>query len=305
MKRIRVGTASWTDRTLIKSGTFYPRQVTTAEGRLKFYAEHFNTVEVDSTYYALPSERNAVLWASRTPPEFVFHIKAYSMLTGHPTLVKTIPRVFREELPKEILKKTQAKEFPEEIVEAAFDMFQAALRPLQDAGKLGCLLFQFPPWFVPSARSYAWLELVREKLHGHRLAVEFRNWRWITHPEKERSLKFLRGRAMTYVITDAPWIKGWEGPLAITAPVVYLRFHGRNRQNWFKKGVPTVERYRYLYNEKELEQWAKKVRQAAEGADQTFVLFNNCYENYGVKNAKGLQRLLQDSETCLNGGERP
>ena len=293
MEKTRVGTASWTDKTLIESGTFYPRQVTTAEGRLKFYAEHFDTVEVDSSYYALPSERNAMLWAQRTPPGFVFHIKAYSMLTGHPTLVKSIPKVLRGELPRAILEKAQAKAFPKEVVEAAFDMFQSALRPLKEAGKLGGLLFQFPPWFVPSARTYGWLELVREKLRDQALAVEFRNWRWITSPEKERALGFLKEHHMSYVIIDAPWIKGWKAPLAVTAPMVYLRFHGRNRKNWFKKGVATVERYRYLYNEKELERWAEKVTKVHGKADETFVLFNNCYENYGVKNAKALKRLLQ------------
>jgi uncharacterized protein YecE (DUF72 family) len=293
MKKIRVGTASWTDKTLIESATFYPRQVTTAEGRLRFYAEHFDTVEVDSTYYALPSERNAVLWAKRTPPGFVFHAKAYSMLTGHPTLVKSIPKVLQQELSKMILEKASAKEFPKEIVEAAFDMFQAALKPLKEAGKLGCLLFQFPPWFVPSAKAYAWLELVHEKLHDHHLAVEFRNWQWIAPSDKDRSFKFLKDHAMSYVIIDAPWIKGWEAPMAVTAPIVYLRFHGRNRENWFKKGVATVERYRYLYDDKELEQWAEKAKKAHAEADQTFVLFNNCYENFGVKNAKALQRLLQ------------
>ncbi len=252
-------------------------------------------MEVDSSYYALPAERNAVLWAQRTPPGFVFHIKAYSMLTGHPTLVKSIPKVLREELPKDILKKAQVKEFPNEIVEAAFDMFASALRPLKDAGKLGCLLFQFPPWLVPSDRAYKWLELVREKLPHHHLAVEFRNWRWLASPEKERSVKFLKDHGISYVIIDAPWIKGWEGPVAVTAPISYLRFHGRNRQNWFKKGIETVQRYRYLYEEDDLRKWTEKVKTTSKQAEQTFAIFNNCYENHGIENAKTLQRLLQEA----------
>ena len=294
MGKTRVGTASWTDKTLIESGAFYPRQVTTAEGRLRFYAQHFDTVEVDATYYALPAERNAVLWAERTPHGFIFHIKAYSMLTGHPTLVKSIPKVLGGELPKDLLAKVRAKEFPKEVVEAAFDMFRAALRPLKEAGKLGCLLFQFPPWFVPSAGAYRWLELVREKLPDHRLAVEFRNWQWIRPPEKERSLLFLKDHDISYVVIDAPWIKGWEGPLAVTAPTAYIRFHGRNRENWFKKGVETVERYRYLYKEEELKRWADKIKRASRQAEQIFAVFNNCYENFGIKNAKTLLRLLQE-----------
>ena len=215
------------------------------------------------------------------------------MLTGHPTLVKGIPKVLQGELPKSTMEKAQEKAFPKEVVEAAFDMFASALRPLKEAGKLGCLLFQFPPWFVPSERAYAWLELVREKLPNHHLAVEFRNWQWITSPEKEKSLKFLKDHAISYVVIDAPWVKGWEGPVAVTAGIVYMRFHGRNRENWFKKGVETVERYRYLYKEDELRKWADKVRGASKEAEQTFAIFNNCFENYGVKNAKALKQLLQ------------
>ena len=289
---IRVGTASWTDKTLIKSGTFYPRQVVTAEGRLRFYAAHFDTVEVDSTYYALPAERNAVLWARRTPPGFVFHIKAYSMLTGHPTLVKSIPKVLQQGLPKNILPKKQAKEFPKEVVEAAFDMFQATLMPLKAAGKLGCLLFQFPPWFVPSPKAYTWLELVREKLPDHQLAIEFRNRRWITSPDKERALQFLKDHLLSYVVIDAPWIKDWEGPAVVTAAMAYIRLHGRNRENWFKKGIATVERYRYLYREEELKKWAETIQEVGKEADETFAIFNNCYENYGIKNAETLMRLI-------------
>jgi uncharacterized protein YecE (DUF72 family) len=295
MEKTRVGTASWTDKTLIESGTFYPKQVTTAEGRLRFYAEHFDTVEVDSSYYALPAERNAVLWAKRTPPGFVFHIKAYSMLTGHPTLVKGIPKVLQTELPKSTLEKVRETTFPKEVLEAAFDMFASALRPLKEAGKLGCLLFQFPPWFVPSASAYRWLELVRDKLLEHHLAVEFRHWHWITSPEKERSLEFLRGHNISYVAIDAPWVKGWEGPVAVTAAIAYFRFHGRNRTNWFKKDVETVERYRYLYKEEELRRWADQVKETSSKTEETFVIFNNCFQNYGIKNAKNLQQLLQQS----------
>jgi uncharacterized protein YecE (DUF72 family) len=292
MEKIRVGAASWTDKTLIKSGTFYPRQVNTAEGRLRFYAEHFDTVEVDSSYYALPSERNAVLWKERTPPKFVFHIKAYSMLTGHPTLVKSIPKVLKAELPRETLSRGQAKTFPKEIVEAAFDMFASALRPLKEVGKLGCLLFQFPPWFVPSSQAYAWLGLVREKLPQHHLAVEFRNWRWIKAPAFKTSLEFLKHHHMSYVIVDAPWIKDWEGPVAVTADTSYLRFHGRNRENWFKKGVETVERYRYLYREDELTKWAQKTKRASQTSEKVFVIFNNCYQNNGIKNALQFASLI-------------
>jgi uncharacterized protein YecE (DUF72 family) len=178
-------------------------------------------------------------------------------------------------------------------VEAAFGMFEASLGPLKAAGKLGCLLFQFPPWFVPSPEAYAWLGLVKEKLPDHQLAIEFRNPRWITSPDKERALQFLRDHVLSYVVIDAPWIKGWEAPAAVTAAMAYIRLHGRNRENWFKKGMPTVERYRYLYRDEELKQWAQKVREIGHEADKTFAIFNNCYGDYGIKNAKTLMRLMQ------------
>ena len=148
---------------------------------------------------------------------------------------------------------------------------------------------------MPSARAYRWLELVREKLPDHHLAVEFRNWRWVTTPERQGSLKFLKDHAIAYVIIDAPWIKGWEGPVAVTAALAYVRLHGRNHENWFKKGIATVERYRYLYKEEELKRWADKIKRASWQAEQTFAIFNNCYEDFGIKNAKMLKGLLKEA----------
>ena len=285
MGKLYIGTASWTDKTLIKSGRFYPKGGSTAEARLRFYADHFDTVEVDSSYYAIPAERNAVLWAKRTPEGFIFNIKAYSMLTGHPTLIKGIPRILAAELPPKLSKQQQAREFPIEIVEAAFDMFVHTLRPLQDTGKLGCILFQFPPWFLPSRKSFDWLKLVREKTREMMVAVEFRHQRWIESPDKDKAVHFLKEHGMTFVAVDGPWIHGWAGPGALTSDVAYIRLHGRNRKSWFARGVRTVEKYRYLYPDKELLPWAARVENVAQRAQQTFVLFNNCYADYGVKNA--------------------
>jgi uncharacterized protein YecE (DUF72 family) len=267
--------------------------VTTPEGRLRFFAKHFDTVEVDSTYYAIPAERNAGLWVQRTPAGFVFHVKAYSMLTGHPTQIKALPARLRDELPTSIQKKLYEKHFPKPLVDAAFDMFRTALNPLKATGKLGCLLFQFPPWFVPSAGAYRWMEMVRNRFPGYNLAVEFRNVGWLTPSEKEKSLEFLKDNSMSYVIVDAPWIKAWHGPVGVTAPMAYLRLHGRNRKNWFKRGVETVERYRYLYGEEELAAWADRTRQALGHAKQVFVIFNNCFEDYGIRNAKTFKGLLE------------
>src|SRR5579864_253427 len=138
-----VGTASWTDPTLVKSDVFYPRALKTAEDRLRFYAEQFNTVEVDATYYALISERNAELWAERTPPGFVFNIKAFAMLTQHPVVTARLPAALKSILPAHERAAPRLLHPPLEVLEMAFGMFWSALAPLRAAGKLGHLLFQF------------------------------------------------------------------------------------------------------------------------------------------------------------------
>jgi uncharacterized protein YecE (DUF72 family) len=292
MTEIRIGTASWTEKTLLESGTFYPKDITTAEGRLNFYAQHFDTVEVDSTYYSPPAERNAVLWAERTPPGFLFNIKAYSMLTKHPTLIKSIPKVLRGSLPSKYTEEPKSTDFPKEIVEAAFDMFHSALRPLKDATKLGCVLFQFPPWFLPSPEAYKWLELVREKFPSTCVAVEFRNRKWLVTSERKKAADFLKANGMSSVAVDAPWISNWEGPIDLTTDISYMRFHGRNRESWFKKGIATEEKYRYAYAERELKAWAGPIKAVSEPANIVFVIFNNCYQDYAVRNAGMMKGLL-------------
>src|SRR3990172_1873772 len=122
----RVGTASWTDPTLVASGSFYPPSARTAEDRLRFYAEHFDTVEVDSTYYALPSERNAELWAERTPADFVFHVKAFSLLTTHGAETARLPRAIKELLSEENLSKPRLASPSPEVRDLAFQMFTQA-----------------------------------------------------------------------------------------------------------------------------------------------------------------------------------
>src|SRR5947209_5127695 len=141
---ILVGTASWTDKTLLESG-WYPPDVTNPEQRLRFYAEQFPLVEVDSTYYTPPNERNSELWAARTPPEFRFNVKAFSLLTQHPTKVSALYKDVRPDTDK---RNVYAKDLHPKIVDEVWDRFLSALEPLHDAGKLGALLFQFPQWFT-------------------------------------------------------------------------------------------------------------------------------------------------------------
>ena len=158
--KILIGTSSWTDPTLVKDGHFYPPDAKSAEGRLRFYASKFPIVEVDSTYYFPPSESNSVLWIERTPPEFTFNIKAYSLLTNHPTKRESLYKDLQDQAPAD-KRNVYREQLPDEAVDEVWQRFRDALMPLHSAGKLGAVLFQFPQWFVISKKSKAYIDEVR------------------------------------------------------------------------------------------------------------------------------------------------
>src|SRR5919201_3802029 len=206
MGEIRVGITGWTEPTLIKQSDFYPKDAKTAEARLRFYASRFPIVEVDSTYYAPPSERNSVLWIERTPKDFTFNIKAYSMLTQHPTRVDRLYRDLREQLPAELAEKRNLypDKVPDEIVDEVWQRFHDALMPLHSAGKLGAVLFQFPPWFVISRKNKAYIEEAAGRLEDFRMAVELRHKSWFEGSNVEETLSFLESQDLPFVCVDMP-----------------------------------------------------------------------------------------------------
>ena len=297
---VRVGTASWTDPTLVKSGRFYPKEATSAEARLRFYASQFPIVEVDASYYYLPREDQAGLWVDRTPPDFVFNVKAFSLLTGHPTRRKAIPKELEEEIDPEHRGKERvyAGHLSQEAVDELWRRFHEALLPLDSAGKLGAVLFQYPEWFTPRRSSREELRRLRERLDGYQPCVEFRNATWMaTDTDRERTLAFLSELELPLVCVDMP--QGFRSslpPLAeVTSPeLAVVRFHGRDPEAWTKKTV--TERFRYHYDERELQEWVPKVEHLAEGARNVHVLMNNCYSDYAVSNAKQFADLLNDAE---------
>jgi uncharacterized protein YecE (DUF72 family) len=186
------GTSSWTDKTLIASKRFYPSTSMSAEDRLRYYAERFPFVEVDSTYYALPSERNASLWVERTPAHFVFNIKAFGLLTQHPVSTRSLPTQVKEELPKEGLEKSRLypKDLPEDARELVWSMFASSLEPLVAAGKLGAVLFQFPRWFVRSRKGFDYLRELGDRV-SYPVAIEFRGGGWMDPDKRESTLEQL------------------------------------------------------------------------------------------------------------------
>jgi uncharacterized protein YecE (DUF72 family) len=298
---IRVGTASWTDPTMTAAGVFYPAGADSAEDRLTYYASRFPLVEVDATYYSLPARRTSELWVERTPPDFTFDIKAHALMTGQPTETKRLPKDIRTALPPELVEKPRiyAKDLPEELKGAVWEWFLDGLEPLREAGQLGSILLQYPRWFFTSSENRDTILDATERLGEVRKAVEFRNGTWFNEKNVERTMRFLEDHEIPLVMVDGPQgFKSSIPPIAATtsADLAVVRFHGRRAETWEAKGIPTVERFRYLYGRDELGEWVPRIREAAAQARETHVLMNNCYANYGSTNARELAALLLEQE---------
>lgn len=299
MGGVRVGTASWTDKTLLESG-WYPPEAGTPEERLKFYASRFSVVEVDSTYYALPSERNAVLWAERTPKGFLFDVKAFSLMTGHPTKHRALPKDVRAMLPKEAPDPLYPKDVPDDVRETAWEMFRAALMPLHSAGKLGLVMFQYAQWFFPGPREKEQILEIRKRLPDYDFAVEFRQKKWFEdEAAAKKTLEFLRSEGIPFVAVDMP--QGFASSLppiaeATSGRWAVVRFHGRREETWNKRGIPPIERFRYDYSKEELDEWVPRVEALREKAKETHALFNNCYRDYATRNASTFADMLGEGQ---------
>lgn len=282
---------------MVKDGGFYPPSAKSAEARLKYYATRFPLVEVDSTYYYPPSERNSVLWIERTPANFTFNIKAYSLLTNHPTRPDSLYADIREELAPEALAKRflYRDSLPSEAVDEVWQRFRDALMPLHSSGKLGSILFQFPQWFTISKKNKAYIEECAERLADYRIAVEFRHNSWMTEANRAETLAFLRGRSLPLVCVDMP--QGFDSSMPALAEVTaedlaMVRFHGRNQQAWQAKSETAAERFKYDYSTAELQEWVPRIQGLAGAARETHVLMNNCYRDFAVRNARELGDLL-------------
>jgi uncharacterized protein YecE (DUF72 family) len=299
---VRVGTASWTDPTMTAAGVFYPPEADSAEERLGYYASRFPVVEVDATYYALPSRRLSELWVERTPPDFVFDIKAHALLTGQPTETKRLPKAIREALPPTLADKSRlyAKDLPGELLAEVWRTFADGLAPLAEHGQLGAVFLQYPKWFFTSSENRDAIREAKAALDpfGLRVAVEFRNATWFNEKNAERTMRFLEDEGIPLVMVDGPQgFKSSVPPVVATTSkdLAVVRFHGRRTATWEDmKGRATVERFRYLYDEDELREWVPRIAQAAAQAEDTHVLMNNCYANYGSTNARELAKLLAE-----------
>jgi uncharacterized protein YecE (DUF72 family) len=302
-KRILIGVAGWTDPTLTRGGVFYPPGVETAEARLRYYASRFPIVEVDSTYYALPTRPMAVEWVSRTPAHFVFDVKAHGLMTGHGADVRRLPDWLRRALPRAGREtgRVYGKDLPEELRGEVWRRFLDALEPLRTAGKLGAVLLQFPRWFTPCRAAARFLEDARTRLDGLIGAVEFRHRSWMAGRLAARTTALLEALDLAYVVVDGP--QGLESSMpplvAITSPrLAVLRLHGRRRETWEVRNDPATERYRYLYDDGELTEHLQAVLELSarkEGA--LHIIYNNCHGNYAATNAAELTYRLLSAPT--------
>src|SRR5215469_15252361 len=290
MGQVRVGTASWTDRTLIDSG-WYPPEADTPERRLRYYARQFSLVEVDATYYALPAEQTALAWAARTPAGFTFNVKAFSLFTQHPTPVTALPKDLRPAVEKTGKDRVYLKDVDQAVVDQVWERFLGALDPLRAERKLGAILLQFPPWFPIGRARKDYIVACAQRAAPRRVCIEFRNKTWMTPENQEETLGFLASHQLPYVCVDMP--QGYPSSippvLAATTDLALVRMHGHS-DKWDSKDI--YERFGYRYSDGEISEWAPKIRDLAASTSTTHVLFNNCYRNYAQVNAQQLTERL-------------
>jgi uncharacterized protein YecE (DUF72 family) len=291
-----IGLTAWTQPSLARH--LYPPTIKTAEERLHFYSSRFPLTEVDATFYRPLAERTAALWVARTPPGFVIDVKAFRLLTQHPTPPSQLWRDLRDELPPELLARANiyARDLPREVVAEVLRRFTAALEPLRTAGRLGLVLFQLPRYVYPSPASFGYLEWVATQCSGLQLAIEFRQRRWMDDEHRDETIDFLTRHHLAFVCVDEP--KGLPStlpPIAVaTADVAEVKFHGRNAVQWEARGVTPADRHRYNYRARELAEWVPRIRALHEGGRPVHILMNNCADGACVRNAKSLARLLAD-----------
>jgi len=294
---VLVGTASWTDKTLINCGRFYPPHVRTPEARLRHYASVFPLVEVDSSYYGMPTPDHARRWVERTPDGFTMNVKSFRLFTGHQTPPVVLHRDIQVELgPAASRPVLYYRDLPEHLRDELWRRFIEALVPLKSAGRLGLVHFQFPPWVRCNSTGRGHVAHCVERMAGHTVSVEFRHGSWFTPAQREGTLAFERELAVVHTVVDGP--QGFDNSVPAvwtrTHPAgALVRLHGRNAGTWNLPGTRAAsDRFDYDYPQDELAGLASSIRQLSLEGAFTHVVFNNNMEDQGPRNAKCLMALL-------------
>ena len=289
--RVLFGTTSWADRSLVQSGAFYPRKTMTARARLAHYASRFPLAEIATTYRFPPTPELAVQWAERTPPGFTFDVRAWSLLTGAPTLPDSLWPDLQDQVRDRSRdnRRLYASHLSPSALDECWDRFAHALLPLHEAGKLGVVILQYPGWFSPRPEAWAELAEAGARLPGYRLAVELRNPKWVEGDAFEPTLEWLEERNLAYVCVDGPPADPRAGPnvAAATAEMAVVRFVGRRQVQDDPWSSP------YRYRAEELATWTPRIRELARCCSAVHVLMDNCWGSDAVDNASLLAELVR------------
>lgn len=269
LANIYIGTSGWSypKGEGAWTGYFYPKGKI---DELEYYSQFFNTVEINSSFYRPPNPGYVYNWARKVPDNFLFTVKLWQKFTH--------PKMYKEATGDEAV-----------ISQADVDLFNRGIEPLNKYGKLGVLLAQFPPSFTNDDFGRQILNAVMKTFRHYRLAVELRHISWSNDSDVA---KLLSENKVTWVQIDEPKFKSSVAEeLPLTSDVAYFRFHGRNREMWWKGDSET--RYKYLYSQQEIEELASKVSVAAEKCKFTFALFNNHWRGYAPRNAVDMKKALR------------
>jgi len=286
---IRIGTSSWADPEFVRD--WYPPKLPAA-ARLRWYAEHFDYVEVNSTFYAIPVQKVTRRWDSETPSSFIFDVKLHGLLSRHAVKAASLPpdiRRYAETNPRGNLTLTP------ELERVVAERILNEVEPLREAGKLGAFLLQLSPSFSPQKHKLDELDQLMSLFCEERLAIELRNRNWLTEPNRDRTLEFFRDKNLPLVLVDAPESEHFTvmqmESIVTSARLAYLRLHGRNERGYIA-GRSVAERFNYDYSDDEIAGIATRVSDLAEQTDEVHVAFNNNHSLYAPKAALRLKAAM-------------
>ena len=295
MGKILIGVSSWSDPDLVKSG-FYPPGVESSEDRLRYYSSRFDIVESDASYHAIPWSGHVKMWVDNTPAGFAFDLKVFSLFSGQPTPINSLPRDLREDAREGLRKGNNLylNHLPQEVADRLWERFASSIYALKESSRLGLAVFQFPSWFHPRPENLAYIKTCKNKLSAFRLGMEFRSPEWFGAGILPGLLDLLKSLQIALVCVDEPQgLKSSMPALAeATAPCGTVRFHGRNSAAWENKESTTGEKYDYLYSESELNEWLPRIRLLQANTEELHVIFKNKHLDHRIVNALQMQKLL-------------
>jgi uncharacterized protein YecE (DUF72 family) len=288
--KILVGTASWSDPGFVEH--WYPKKMPAGE-RLAWYAQHFEMVEVNSSFYSVPDPRLVERWCRSTPNGFLFDVKLHQLLSRHSANVKLLPPALQKQAEADARGRVR---LTPETEAAMIDEFRRPLEILRANKKMGALLLQLSPGFSPRKHQLLELSDLLGALAGYRIAIELRNRNWVQSENLEKTLEFFRKHSAALVLVDAPTEKHFtimppELNAVTNSQLAYLRLHGRDAHA-YTTGKTVAARFNYDYNDKEIDEVAERARDLAKKAKEVHIIFNNNALDYAPHAALRMRKAL-------------